>query len=114
MTIYAAACTDKGRNFYRSDRATTLSLRRLVMLGVLQGDGWQSLDNIASRIDKAYSEADKNMQYELYEGWRSSEILRDLFDLAKLDYVVLATYKSARTGEVYEYKPHGMQFIVKD
>lgn len=113
MTIYAAAITSKGKNFYRSDKIQTLSLRRLVMLGVLQGDGWHTLEKIAERVERVYQEADRKTQYDLYEGWRTSEILRDLFDLKRLEYVTLATYKS-RFGQLFEYKPHGMQFVVKD
>lgn len=112
MTLYAATTTSKGRSFYQSDRVTTLSLRRLVMLGVLQSKGWVKVATIAERIDIAYNNSSKQDKLELYPGWRTSEIYRDLFDLAKLEYVDIAMYK-APTGQLFTHKPHGMMFVDK-
>ena len=107
MTIYAASATDKGRRFYGSTRVTSLSVRRIVILGILQSKGWVEMEKIQQGVTKAATNPD--FSEALFEADKVSEILPELFALKKLEYIMLATFKY-KNGGYEEHAPTGMTF----
>lgn len=115
MTIYAATATEKGRRFYQSENADKLSVRRVVVLGILQGKGWHDMRTILSRLEEAYDRYStmpdvQDITNTLF-GYAKNyeEITNDLRGLETIEYIEIARYRY-KDGRLATNAPVGMVF----